>query len=174
MSYIDVNGRRGYTMMEGSSGSTYGDLRLLTNLELAMALDDGITKIKPKVNTPVPPTLHQLREGKKTEVRSGYTADSEKPVPVQLVVDGPIVSYDGGYSSATSMYSAIQLAELQTSPVVILWDANNNEHELSLLDGKKVVIAVANAFHALFKKKQSLMVEIEAATTKEQLEAIAW
>ena len=48
--YIDVNGKRGYRQLMGTSGKTYGNVKLFSQAEKDAMLADGIT-----VYTPPPP-----------------------------------------------------------------------------------------------------------------------
>lgn len=59
--YIDVNGKIGYRELVGTSGNTYGNMKLLTTEEKAAAFTDGIQDYVPPAPTPDSPEVIERR-----------------------------------------------------------------------------------------------------------------
>lgn len=103
MSYRDNNGKTGYKMMVGASGKTYGDLRLLSHLERAMALDDGIDVwTKP---APAGPTPEQV----KARAAQAIVNEAEAAVNNIMTVDERI----------SALAEALDLLEAKVNGVVL-------------------------------------------------------
>lgn len=67
--YIDVNGKTGYRLLQGTSGKTYGNLKLFTPEERAAALADGIQE---HVAPPPAPASPDALERKRKRHIIGY------------------------------------------------------------------------------------------------------
>ena len=164
--YIDVNGKTGYRQMVGTSGKTYGNLKLLSPTELADAKLDGIADYIAPV--PAAPTLDQLKNNRKNYIRGEYNH----------VVNDEInflgTDWNGGHESAMNLDSAVRLAEQKSLANVDLWDYYNVKHTMTVADAKTVVEAVADAFLVLYEQKQGFMVDIDNATNESEVNAVVW
>jgi len=65
--YIDTRGKTGFRSLLGTSGKTYGNLKLLTPAELAEALADGI-EVQPP-SPPEPPSPEMVERRRKAVIR---------------------------------------------------------------------------------------------------------
>ena len=61
--YIDINGKTGYRLLKGTSGKTYGNLKLFTQEERDAALADGIQEyVAPPPAPDSPDALERKRK----------------------------------------------------------------------------------------------------------------
>lgn len=65
-----------------------------------------------------------------------------------VVVDG--VHYKGGQESADTINGAVELAKQLNETTVTVFDVNDDEHDLSIADGKKVAAQVGKAFRTAY------------------------
>jgi len=82
--------------------------------------------------------------------------------------------WNGGESSALSIYGAVQLAQAGGAATVSLFDVSNAPHALTISQGTAVAAAIGAAYQADFAKYQGLKVKIAAATTATEVQAITW
>lgn len=115
-----------------------------------------------------PPSLDEVKERKRVEIRSAHEADAQTPV----LHAG--VEWSGGFDSAIKLDAAKRLAETAGLPEVTFYDTANVGHALSFADATAVVMAVSVAYQTSLSKKQSLMVQVSTAATVAEVEAIIW
>lgn len=112
--------------------------------------------------------LEQAKENKEYEIRTSFGIDSIKSSNIGGVM------YQGGFDSAIKLDAAKRLAEAVGSKTVIFFDESNIARELSIAQAQDVIITVAGNFQTTLAKKQSLLIEIEKATSIEQVNKIIW
>lgn len=108
------------------------------------------------------------QEDKRNEIRSAFKGESEAPV----LYNG--ISWHGGYDSGIKLDAAKRLAGIAGQESVRFYDTKNVGHDFVLSEATAVVVAVSAAYQVAFSKKQALMVQIDNATTDNDLECIVW
>lgn len=92
--YQDINGKIGYRELEGTSGNTYGNMKLLTPQEKTDALADGISEYTPPAPAPDSPEVIERRRksnirryalGRIEEDLIGDLEDGESQLALQLL-----------------------------------------------------------------------------------------
>lgn len=82
--------------------------------------------------------------------------------------------WNGGFESAQAIYGAAQLAQAGGAATVEIFDASNAGHQLTIAQATAVAATVGAAYQAAFAKYQGLKVQIAAATTAAEVQAIIW
>lgn len=132
---------------------------------------DGIWKLVDGeiVKTPFPAKpLSEVKFEKLAEIRAAYDAATLEPVDALGFV------WDGGFDSAIKLDAAMRLSQAAGAPGVTFYDTSNVGHDLDFTNALIVCVTVAGAFQAALAKKQSLFVQVNAATSKTQVGAISW
>lgn len=124
-------------------------------------------------NTPEPQftdaeLLANTKTTQKNIVKASFEAACE-----ELVVDNGI-SYNGGYESAIKLDSAKRLAETLGLTTVTFFDIDNIGHNLTIAEAANVVSAIGVKYQQDFSKHQALKVQIDNATTIDEIDAIIW
>jgi len=112
--------------------------------------------------------LDEQKEIKKAYIRSKYEEDMLQPVVT------PYGTFNGGEGSASSINAAVALAEFNNEISVLLIDVNNTERTCTKADALHVAACIGNTFRTLFYRKQALFRAIDAVTTRDALNDIAW
>ncbi len=112
--------------------------------------------------------LENSKQDKSNEIKNDFLKQEKENV---LIGD---VEYQGGYDSAIKLDSAKRLSESAGLETVVFYDAENAGHELSLTDANIIVLQIAGKYQKDFGKYQSLKVDIEKATTVNEVEIIKW
>lgn len=112
--------------------------------------------------------LKRLKVKKRQEIRNAFRAESVRPV------QSAGVDWHGGYESGMKLDGAMRLAEKAGLDTVKFFDINNIGYHLTIAVADSVVIDIANKYQQDFDKKQTLMIQIETATTEQELSAIQW
>lgn len=120
---------------------------------------------------PSPPTLEELKTRKNFEISAAFNdcvagnTMTTLGFPMQFNVQ-----------DCNMVDGAVRLMEMteQTTDTGYLTDANNVNHEATYTQMKQTLTEMLAAFAAAHAKKQELRAAVEAATTAEAVEAIAW
>ena len=119
-----------------------------------------------------PRTLDELKVFKRAEIKRKRTQAEHSGV----LFEGYI--FDSDSTSQARISGAVQLAmiaQMTSMPFYVNWTLSNNS--VRLLESKEVVqlgVALGQHVQAQFTKGQALQVQIDAATTKEELDLIKW
>lgn len=111
-------------------------------------------------------SLKEAKEAKRNTIRNEFITEAELPVEVNLI------KYHGGFESASKLDAAKRMVEASGGTEVIFFDINNIGHTLSLIDAQIVILTIGNDYQNKFSIKQAKMVQVENATTIEELETI--
>lgn len=112
--------------------------------------------------------LASAQERKRVEIREAFEAESNRPV----LIAG--VEWHGGYESGMKLDGAMRLAEKGGLAATRFFDTTNTGHDLSIAEANAVVLGVAGKYQQDFDKKQSLMRQIDAVRTEQDLVVISW
>lgn len=107
--------------------------------------------------------LEDIKENKAAQVKKEFLVACERPV---IASDG--VVWNGGYDSALMIKAACDFSEFAQSDVK-LFDLANEDHVMSVAEGKRVASEIAAAYQAELDHKQSRMRAIAAAKTPEEV-----
>lgn len=126
----------------------------------------------PEAFLPPAPTIDALKNQKRSEIHSAYHAAQAAGVPT---TPGLVMKF--GQNDCVLVDGVVRYAELKGLPVVPkLIEADGTEHvgTVSLADGKTIVIEQFEAAYAADERLRVLLALVDAATTPEELEGIAW
>ncbi len=98
---------------------------------------------------PTSQVVAALKKAKKAEIK--IHADGEYSNPV-TDING--IVWNGGVSSASSIYMAIIAAENSNIKVIGLFDINNKEHLVSVGDAKYVSAQIMSQYSQILSRKQ--------------------
>lgn len=142
-------------------------------------IDNNIYGYKPDNIETTPITIEEakiIQENKKTvddlktitkqTVRSLFNQAEVLPITINTV------DYHGGYESASKLNNALMLAEKAGLTEVTFYDIHNTGHVLTLADAEAVTIQIAVDYQNKLGIKQNKMREIDACTTKAEVEAV--
>jgi|GEM_PF-2600184 len=118
------------------------------------------------------PTLDALKNQKRSEIHSAYHAAQSEGVPTT-----PGLTMKFGQNDCVLVDGVVRYAELKGLPVVPkLIEADGTEHvgTISLADGKTIVIEQFEAAYAADERIRELLALVDAATTPQEVEGIAW
>ena len=115
--------------------------------------------------------LEVSKEAKRDEIRAAFAAEEVQPIADPL---GGAHFWHGGYSSAEKLHNARTMAMESGLTEVTFYDTANAGHTLTLDQAKAVALTVGAKYQQDFAKKQSLMRQIDAATTRAEIDAISW
>ncbi len=120
---------------------------------------------------PVPPTLDSLKSQKETEIRAAYEAAQKAGV---LTTPGLTMRF--GDSDCVAVDGVVRYSEMKGLPIVpLLVEADGTNHnDVSLADGKQIVIEQFEAAFQADLKLRGLLAAIDAAESAEDLELIEW
>ena len=142
----DINGKTGVSGLQGTSGKTYGNLKLFTPQELSDALGDDIEEIP---YTPPPaPTPTQLERLRRMQIRG--LARSRIEQQVVGTADDP--NYE---SILQTMVTTIEVAELLISKGVATIDDFSNASK-QLRDDVQLVRQAVTAMRSAVQAGDSL------------------
>ena len=115
--------------------------------------------------------LEVAKDAKREKIRAAFAAEEVKPIPDPL---GGSHFWHGGYNSAEKLHNARTMAMESGLTEVTFYDTANTGHTLTLDQAKAVALTVGAKYQQDFAKKQSLMRQIEAATTEAEVDAVSW
>ncbi|MCF4150567.1 hypothetical protein L2W58_02010 [Dethiosulfovibrio sp. F2B] len=120
---------------------------------------------------PVEPTIEHLRARKLSELVTAKTQAESSGVTTSI---GLTMKY--GENDVVLVDGVIRYAELRSlSTIPKLIEADGTIHtDISLTDGKTVLMEQFEAAYAADDRISSLKPQIDAATTADELEAITW
>ena len=120
---------------------------------------------------PEPPTLESLKSAKAAEVRAAYEASQKEGV---LTTPGLTMRF--GDSDCVAVDGVVRYAELKGLSIVpLLVEADGTNHnDVSLADGKTIVIEQFEAAFQADLTLRGLLSAIAAAETVGDLELIEW
>lgn len=120
---------------------------------------------------PQPPTLESLKSTKEAEIRAAYEAAQKEGV---LTTPGLTMRF--GDSDCVAVDGVVRYAELKGLPIVpLLVEADGTNHnDVSLTDGKTIVIEQFEAAFQADLTLRGLLAAISAAETVDDLELIEW
>ena len=113
-------------------------------------------------------TLEELKENKRSEIRSAFDIESVQPVTVEGV------EYHGGYDSNQKLDAGVRLAEQNNQTNITFFDTSNVGHNLLIADAKDVTTGIGVKYQNDFSKKQGLMVNIDDASDESTVNNINW
>ena len=113
-------------------------------------------------------SIDALKIENKSLIRSIFNSELSN----SLTVDS--VEYHAGFESAAKLKMVIDLAEAAGETEVTFFDVENVGHNLTINDAKLVLTAVYNDYQNKLAKKQSLLIDIDAANTIAEVEAVVW
>ena len=166
--YQDIKGRTGFTNLVGTSGTTYGNARLLTASEATEMVADGITEWTAPTK-PIPSDAYLLEQAKvikKHQIRSGYDYYLSLPFGVNGIL------WDAGFDSASRLNDAVELATFLGLTEVTFYDSANASHAFTLLDAKGVSATIAIDNVTQLGIKNSLYGEVNNALDLAAIELI--
>jgi len=112
------------------------------------------------------------QEVKRAQIRKDFVTASRQPI-----TDDNKVKWNGGFDSALKIDGAKRLAESAGLTKVVLFDASNQPHTLTLAKAGSIAIKIGAMYQAMFTLKQSLIADVDAlnpsASTQLDLDAIA-
>ena len=118
----------------------------------------------------------EAKANKINEIKQDCTAND--PVSLSVIFKDATtknITFNGGDSSAAAISGAIELATTLGETQVALWDSNNIVHTgISFDEALSISVSIAKKYRDDMIKRQGLLNQIDAATTKEELELITW
>ncbi|MEA3485943.1 MAG: hypothetical protein U9R03_04475 [Candidatus Aerophobetes bacterium] len=102
----------------------------------------------------------------KSKIRDSYNRVITRDVTINDI------KYNGGFDSAIKIKSVLDLAEVQGLTELIIFDADNNAHNLTIEETKNLVIEIAVDFQNKLAIKQDLFKKITEASTMTELSKI--
>lgn len=121
-------------------------------------------------------TLDEAKESQSFKIKQDCTAND--PVSLSVTFKDATtknITFNGGDSSAAAISGAIELATALGETEVALWDSNNIVHTgISFDEALSISVSIAKKYRDDMIKRQGLLNQIDAATTKEELELITW
>jgi len=115
---------------------------------------------------PTPPTFSEIKEQKSSEVEQAFLVATSAPLTV-LGVD-----WNGGYFAGTKYKTGYDLSVLAEQPGVNFKDSTGATQPLSLADAKTVLLTLGADYLAKDVTRDTLLAEVNAATTEAELDAI--
>jgi hypothetical protein len=112
------------------------------------------------------PTLSIAKQIRSSLVTSAYITASTANITVNSII------YSGGFDSAIKLDAAMRLSQAANQTSVTFYDVSNIGHILTLADALTVVIAVSTAYQVALARKQTALVNINNATTVDQVNLI--
>ena len=113
-------------------------------------------------------SIDALKIERKDLIRSAFSSIESNSITVNSI------EYHTGFESAAKLKMVIDLAELASETEVTFFDIENVGHNLTISDAKALLSEIYNDYKTKFAKKQSLLTDIDAATTITDVEAIIW
>lgn len=128
-----------------------------------------------RVFTPPPPppepSLDELKEMKLAEIKQAYE-NFEATGTVTVSLGYPIQC---GQLHAQKFDGAVRYAEQMNQDTIYITDANDETHyDVPIADAKKALLEVTAQSLKAHALKQTLRSQVEAAQSKEDIEAIKW
>ncbi len=162
--YRDVNGKTGYRQLQGNSGKTYGNMKLLTAAERQEAFDDGITELPPP-----PPAPEESLDDLKVRWK-------------RLINEWKQVMFDAGVTFNGVIFQSDQEARENINGVVTNLNAgmplppdftfraeDNSDIPMDEATVKAFGATMLAHKHSQLMKSWALKAAVDAATTKEEI-----
>ena len=112
--------------------------------------------------------LNKLKEDKQVEIRDAFELESDLPV------DAEGYTWNGGLNSAFIINGLAEVIGFRSKAQGTIHDKTNRPRTMNATTMKNVAANIEEAYQVKFVKKQSLLVQIEEATTTSEVEAIKW
>lgn len=167
--YIDINGKRGYRMLEGNT-KTYGNAKLLTPEEKTEMLADGITEyVEPVVE--ITTTLDEVKATAKATI-NGIRNRILETATVEL--DG--VTYDANPQSIVNINGTVgAIGAGIPVPNPMGWrDASNTTQSLPHAKIIELAGLMFTRVEDIYQTSWSLKDAIDAATDEDGVNAVTW
>lgn len=152
----------------------FKDLYIELNKTQAKKVEEGWLYDGKDFTAPPPPpepTLDELKESKLAEIKSAYD-EFDRTGSVVVSLGYPIQC---GQAHVQKFDGAVRYAEQTGAATVYITDANDDTHyDVPIADAKTALMEVVGASLKAHALKQELRARVEAATKKEEIEAIAW
>lgn len=113
-------------------------------------------------------SFEQAKDIRRHQIRAAYETAAGLGVSAQGTI------WNGGFDSAIKLDAAKRLAEAAGASEVVLFDLDNEPHQLDMATAQIVVMAVASAFQLALAQKQQLIRAIDSAATPAELELVVW
>lgn len=121
--------------------------------------------------------LDKIKQIQINKIKQDCTANNPHTLLVTLAnADEKSITFNGGDSSAAAIKAGIELVQINTPEATTMqvWDINDILHSVTLNEALNISKKIGGKYLNDMYRRQQLIMQVNQATTKEQIEAIVW